>query len=450
MGCCVGAKYDNWCKDVEIVWEDPEKKEEYCLFHAPAEHKKMSEDEFSKKAHTYLKEIPSCWVTEREAVRLSAAIFISDVTFEDTELPTLNLDDAIFLKDLTFKNILFNDNLNFDNTHCWGDVSFKDVTVEGECSFLDSSFERELRFYDVIAPAGLSATFKTPPNGLHLDLKECDGVVYFRSESNKLTWLTLTVPVKNNPQLTLEINKLNLLSLDLGSLVTIPVIIRNSEIDSFYSEDYRFLTPISFSNCSFNELFLSARSLDNIKFFSCKFPQLNSRTTTTDAITTIHETPFVTPTEPHKLEELYRALKRQAQNEENRRLASDWHYWEKFFCEKRLFTDGTFFEWLILRLYRMLSDYGESVGKASWCLLLFIFAPFCFSFIAQELPNTLLTNWWLATKQHAIDFIPLATRAPETSENLITIPRLLQVAWQILITFQATLLGFALRNRYRR
>ena len=46
MGCCVGAKYGNWCEGEAIVWEDGERNE-YCVFHAPAEHKKVNSQEFS-------------------------------------------------------------------------------------------------------------------------------------------------------------------------------------------------------------------------------------------------------------------------------------------------------------------------------------------------------------------------------------------------------------------
>lgn len=446
MACCKGAEYDNWCDGVDIVWTDPETGEEYCLFHAPAEHKGMDEHEFSIKFTDYLNQMPSKWSSEEADsvyVDLRACVFICDITFADREFPIILFNNAIFLKDIAFKNINFKGEASFFSTRFDGNVFFDHVISESYFSFYNSHFSYDLSFTKFTALTGLSAHFKSPPNQIYLDISQCNDVLHFNSASEKSTLFILGDLDVKNSKACIEINEFKLDGLEVGSLITFPLKIKNSKIDFFHSDFYRILAPISFQGCSFKKLFLSATTLKNIVFSDCKFPKLNSRTTTSDTLSFIFNSSQPPSKKASELEELYRALKKQAQNEEARIQASDWHYWEKYFYEKRIFTEGTAIEWGILRIYRILSDYGENVEKASGWLFALILAPLIVVYISQ-LPSPDINFMNIA--KEGLDYIPLATRAPiEGSWS-----RFFQIFWQVLITFQATLLGFALRNRYRR
>jgi len=201
------------------------------------------------------------------------------------------------------------------------------------------------------------------------------------------------------------------------------------------------LAKISFIGCSLKHISFN-KLLQHLPIFkACTFEKRNGR----NCLSSDRDYTFENLAETRfEREQMYQNLKMQAQSNEARLLASDWHYWEKYYCEKRIFTEGTALEWLILRIYRLLSDYGESVGKAACWLLVFILTTIFFGVLAPS-PAAEAKHISLIANA-ALTYIPLGSSAPKDAGWL----RFFQIFWQALITFQATLLGFALRNRYRR
>lgn len=87
-----------------------------------------------------------------------------------------------------------------------------------------------------------------------------------------------------------------------------------------------------------------------------------------------------------------------------------------------------------LRTYKLLSGFGEKPVLALCWLLLFLLLPL--------LP-------WIFPGRYLF-YIPLLREQPTAADGFWGVTRLWMLLWQLLITFQAALFAFALRNRFRR
>ncbi|KAF1074539.1 hypothetical protein [Halodesulfovibrio sp. MK-HDV] len=450
MACCKGEEYGNWCEDVNIVWTDPETGEEYCLFHAPAEHKWMNEHIIERYVDYKIKTQDGC-------VNLEGSIFTASLKLKEKIFKTIQLSYSTFHGSVAFSNCQFSENLIFNKIST--SLGFK---------ILNCTFSNSLYFTNCTLALGTLLGY----NDLTQDIEFIDSdlgtgvLAYIEQDFKNLTFAmedfsfpTISIISKEikyhvesiyfildspNKDAELTLSNLAIDQLSFAYSINAPIHIQGCDINSLDTLEIYIDAPALFDACSFNHLSFTAYHLKRLEFINCSFPQKQKRSVISDSTALNLRT--ITKKEKFKeREDLYRRLKKRAQDDEARLLASDWHYWEKYFCEKKLFTEGTAIEWLILRLYRLLSDYGESVGKASCWLLIFILTPLLFSYLSQlPLPASGIEVASIA--KQGLDYIPLATRTPVSGSW----PRFLQLFWQALITFQATLLGFALRNRYRR
>jgi uncharacterized protein YjbI with pentapeptide repeats len=199
------------------------------------------------------------------------------------------------------------------------------------------------------------------------------------------------------------------------------------------------------------------------------------------------------------LEDLYRRLKKVARAEMDEPLASDFHYAEKEMMrlhglEAFLGRNGSgnglsliarfqgLGRYITLSLYRLISGYGEAPLRALWTLCMLLFTPY----MLLEPTNNMVGLWFVGIAflfsqawyiaplllalvlQHMsqgvlglhelpveigrtaldkwINFLPLT----KLDSSIPAVPRILMLAWQVAITLQAALFGFALRNRFRR
>ncbi|MGX7950448.1 pentapeptide repeat-containing protein [Oleidesulfovibrio alaskensis] len=199
------------------------------------------------------------------------------------------------------------------------------------------------------------------------------------------------------------------------------------------------------------------------------------------------------------LEDLYRRLKKVARAEMDEPLASDFHYAEKEMMrlhgfEAFLGRNGSghglsltarfqgLGRYITLSLYRLISGYGEAPLRALWTLCMLLFTPY----MLLEPTNNMVALWFVGIAflfsqawyiaplllalvlQHMsqgvlglhelpveigrtaldkwINFLPLT----KLDSSIPAVPRILMLAWQVAITLQAALFGFALRNRFRR
>lgn len=438
MGCCKGAEYGNWCDGVEIVWKDPETHKEYCLFHAPAERKIEYETVFNERLdeiiHDSIKNKDSCCL-------ISGAIIPSEIVLSNFTFFSLSFEDTVFKKNVTIENITIENYLEAPGARFESNLKFKNCGALGSL-FLDNTLiSTTLSVIDCDEIRGISLQSDTLPQELIIGSNVLGGLDVSSRYSHPSININIYIKT-HSPSCYLKFKNITIQSLTPSCSFLSPVTFTNCTFHVLKLNNFDFIKGCFFTNCKFDKLYLAPSQVDSIDFFSCQFPHLKKRVITSDAFST--KFPDVLYRDAY-CEELYRKLKQKMQHEENRRLASDWHYWEKYFCEKRLFTEGTFFEWFILWAYRNLSDYGESVGRASTWLLFFIL----FSFILGAIWPTstaIETSTINQLANNALPYVPLGASPPKD----IGIMRFLQIFWQVLITFQATLLGFALRNRYRR
>jgi len=233
---------------------------------------------------------------------------------------------------------------------------------------------------------------------------------------------------------------------------------------------------LDFNGADLRSLSLVGSPIESIRFISCTWPESNGRIVVYDArrveakgyfeLTCERESTeskpldmkFVFVPPPAKdLEDLFRRLKKLAKNENDELQASDWHYNERemqrirFLESKDLSWKECWFKCRTLQflpwaarprwgvdffLYRMLSAYKEVSGYGEEPLRAFLWLSVLI-ILSVIFPGEVLY------------YIPLSNESPDLEEYW-TILRLWMAFWQVLITIQAALFGFALRNKFRR
>lgn len=449
MACCMGAKYDNWCDDVEIVWTDPETGDEYCLFHAPAGHKEMDEN----KILDYIQEQSE---GSESIIDLRGSIFTSPLTLSTYCINELKLnscqfhEQVIFLSikvknDTEIANCIFHKRVKVIYSHFLDSLVIRNSHFNNDIYLNQISCSNKLALQAIECPKILSIIPGCSTQSLTVSLKE-SGKIKISSNINRKAIKELSI-ITQYPNSTsrVDINNLEIGEVKLHNSHNVQTHITNCSIHKFTTSRLNLTEPLMFESCTFNDVSLRAFHLKFIEFIGCSFPKENGRSS------------VKAPTHDYQLtgkkidtlrdrEYLARQLKKVAQNNEDRLLASDWHYWEKFFMQARLKEEHAWIEFTVLWIYYTLSEYGESVKKAGGWLIFFICFPFLILLYSYFPEHVTEPEQWNRIAETALNYIPLATKSPQTG-NWNRVPQLI---WQILITFQATLLGFALRNRYRR
>ncbi|MBI9080461.1 MAG: pentapeptide repeat-containing protein [Pseudodesulfovibrio sp.] len=151
--------------------------------------------------------------------------------------------------------------------------------------------------------------------------------------------------------------------------------------------------------------------------------------------------------------DLYQRMKAKYKAENNEYEASKWHVAEKEAQLKLLEQNGeSWFLQKALWTYKKVSGFGENPVCAAWWLLFLLLTPLFVLSMGEVSQHFVLWNID-STKVHAVikdwlKFIPL-TKASTLKDELGGW-HLLAVGWQLLVTVQAALFGFALRNKFRR
>lgn len=113
-----------------------------------------------------------------------------------------------------------------------------------------------------------------------------------------------------------------------------------------------------------------------------------------------------------------------------------------------------YFLYYVLSLYKLSSEYGEGPSRATLWLICLLSLPLIFFCTGPELEvaSKASNSIWAVPSSNAIEnwlqFLPLV-RVPEIGGAGWAM-RLIMIVGQLLITIQAALFGFALRNRFRR
>lgn len=156
---------------------------------------------------------------------------------------------------------------------------------------------------------------------------------------------------------------------------------------------------------------------------------------------------------PGSLAELYRRLKKLARTENDELLASDWHYLEKEMLLYQIEADwprfggliallSKSFLWLVMRLYRLCSGYGESPARALVVLASLIVLTVTIACKVEMSPEVEVDT--------AIEAAWLLPLSKVTLPNPTWWSYWLKWGTSTLITAQGALFVFALRNKLRR
>jgi len=411
------------------------------------------------------------------------ATFSNKTYFESTSFYSLvSFDKAIFIERASFEDIHFFKTTKFNYSTFNTYSSFSKIKFHSTSEFNNSTFERGISFSNITFESDAHFIFST----IGLDTDSYSIFNNIKSDTNTAIAISKShiyssikfVSLKTEGKMSFD----NTVFHSRSSFV-------ESDMGNASFRHCHFLTPPTFEKVDFRRTELLGAPVENFRIMACTWPLSNGRSITYDArkanghgffdienVRAASEFPkkqseLQAPKAKH-LEDLYRRLKKAAREEMDEPLASDFHYAEK---EMQRFRSKNQFHnriesrhwperplsateefrggalWIALSIYKLISGYGEDPKRALIILLLFILSPYfvlhilhtwypeLFADLALS-SDVLLTQW--------LSFIPLA-KIPEQNTTS-PLARWMMLFFQVTITLQAALFGFALRNRFRR
>ncbi|MGE4424510.1 MAG: pentapeptide repeat-containing protein [Pseudodesulfovibrio sp.] len=139
MPCCMCEEYE-WEDPQEVVYTDPEDGKEYCLFHAPVEHKGVSVDEFNAKVVERVQ--AACNLEDGKRIcSMVGTVFPGDIAFDDGQVfPGIDFSRARFSGDVSFQGAIFPGNISFDSAKFSLLANFSQAKFESIAEFSRSRF----------------------------------------------------------------------------------------------------------------------------------------------------------------------------------------------------------------------------------------------------------------------------------------------------------------------
>jgi uncharacterized protein YjbI with pentapeptide repeats len=419
MTCCKCEEYE-WDDPQEVVYTDSNSNE-YCLFHAPEEDKMCPNAWFSGLVYKRIQDAINNDDKEKEC-NFSGTIFPGRIIFHqfdsDNPLPRINFDNAIFCKDVDFSSTVFSDDASFSNTHFEGKVSFEGTTFKVRTSFFETLFMSNVLFDTGIYDEQPTVFEKG------VDFIKC---TFDYSMFKGVKW-------------------------------------RNS----FAFSQCKIIRKLDIIDCKVYYHGFIYADVENINFINVTWEDdksLGNYLIQTNDCTLIQ-----------RYRDFYQRMKAKYKAENNEYEASQWHIAEKEAQLKLLKTTTTPLLRSIwtscinmklpsfhaiekrtifhaLRIYKLLSGFGENPFQASLCLLFFLFLPF----ICVGLWEFCSTGFSSSFDKEKVEFIfktgvrsiPF-TKMPPGDSNYSWWNYLLMTFSQLLITFQAALFALAVRNKFRR
>ncbi|OEU69152.1 MAG: hypothetical protein BA863_17640 [Desulfovibrio sp. S3730MH75] len=211
---------------------------------------------------------------------------------------------------------------------------------------------------------------------------------------------------------------------------------------------------ILIEDTNLSNLTLAETNIESFKFVECTWPELKDRQVICDEILNLEkENNFL------RLEEIYRRLKKISRDNNDEILASAWHYKEKEMLRKRLHHENkwtspkTLFLRAINNIYWAISGYGEEPLRACVFLLLFIACPLLMAYQFGPFYKVISNGEIINSNDHLVScwlwYLPL-TKITLDGANISDWNHFFKAAFNLLITIQAALFAFALRNKLRR
>jgi hypothetical protein len=215
---------------------------------------------------------------------------------------------------------------------------------------------------------------------------------------------------------------------------------------------------VVFDQCDLEEAPFFNTPIESMSFINCRWKQGKNRHVICDDTEKKYDDRQARVEHHRRLEDTYRRLKKTAKRDNDELMASDWHWQEKEHMRRKLALEkGRWGKlkslWVPASLYKFVSGYGESPGRAFWVLLGAVALPF-FILGAAKLAETGVhaSVDWTAMREVGKDWLrsfpifkpPMAWVEPPLWKSALSLVS------QILITLQAAFFGLAWRNKFRR
>ncbi|MFW5487161.1 MAG: pentapeptide repeat-containing protein [Desulfovibrio sp.] len=365
---------------------------------------------------------------DKEAIcNLAGVVFPGDICFaNDCPLPAISFRHASFEGETYFRDATFGGETSFTGAKFGGKTYFGYATFEEYTNFGNTTFEEYTDFRN--------ATFE---GKTYFGYAKFGGATYFWSATfERKTYFTDATFERGTYFRNAAFEK----PCTFKDIQTAPG-------SAFSLHNATFAQgPVYFHNWKGMDKtlldFNGVLNVGDIHFENCQWPEEKNRI----KVAVEDEDGQLQATR-----DFYQRMKRKYKDEHNEYEASRWHVSEKEAQLKLLKQNhGSWFLIAMLWIYKYISGFGENPTRAIVVLLDFALAPFV-ALTLQEVWHHF--SWSLdPTKVDAVidnwlNYIPLAKSKAGTTHGLY---RVLTLAWQLLVTIQATLFGFALRNRFRR
>ncbi|MBU1230252.1 MAG: pentapeptide repeat-containing protein [Proteobacteria bacterium] len=422
MTCCKCDKY-GWDEPQQTVFRAPRgMQREYCVFHAPSICKEISALKFNELVEGI---IIKCSMKENgymQSCNLSGVVFPNNISlFSQYDMP-MYFDGAKFRMDAIFPNVQFKFVASFNNAVFFESAYFECSRFDDFADFSRAKFRKGAFFSKILASSLAVFDEAIFHGGANFGESSFHGNVYFCNaifrQAGQFNSTTFTGPVNFD----------------------------NASIDN----TLLFSSSKFFAGASFDSLTCQSKALD--------MSHVSTRTITNIALSKdnfdkflFQNTDFESKIKPgfknctflENITELFRLAKRDAASEHDQPGVSLWHYQEKSAMLELIRERSPWlwhFHWL--NLYRLSSGYGERENRAFICLIILVLIPLGLN----ALPRPDLNFPYSEIVNSTLSYIPFTKDLPAQSGWL----RLGQGVTQFLITIQATIFAFALRNRFRR
>jgi len=480
--CCV-CDDSGWDDPQDVVWTDPaDEKKGYCIFHAPAEQKGISDQEFQRLVFLRIDDV----IEKKNGNQPNAmcvfyrAIFPGSITFS-------KYDENNPLPHISFLGAKFCNGVQFCDTAFSSDAIFTCATFVKRAIFINAKFHGKAWFGN--------ATFR--------HVEELRGAEFFGAEFNGGASFRKTIFHGNAlfSQATFCCKDVDFYNTEFHRFATFNeakfnTLVRFQHVTFHGKSDFCGSNFSKAGNVHIEEM--DDRSLKHLYFKLADLPIFTFETIhwpTRIGFDIYGESNVYNY---QQCEELYRAMKKRADDEHDRRSVSAWHYREKLAGMKILLKVQ---KWLaalynLIRLscplavkahslprfilysipvflrcffsltfwYCLFSGFGEKVFRSGMWLVALLLLPFFMHSPAGEWLSSVLSPLWAAIPYSAnidtlaasirdsvnataaVGFIPFMKETTGPSAWL----KVGQALWQGVIVLQFTLFALAVRNRFRR
>ena len=415
MPCCKCIEF-GWPFQQDVTYTDETDKRQYCLFHAPAEHKGMSVEDFNEHVFKRIDDYKLMPETpERgEFCDFTGTIFPGEISFkaygEDNPLPRIDFSEAQFRGMADFGGATFSDRAFFWEAIFDQMAYFRAATFSSSTGFQAATFSRSAHFD--------AATFSGEASFQAATFCVKAGKADFRQAtfSSKADFGKTTFDgVANFREVKAEKNALHLHSPKIPTL-------SNLSFSSMETECF------SFKGCDWPDGGLWPENREKPDYKAC--------------------------------EELYRSLKQKAASEHDQPMVSKWHYREKLMALEQIKAKRGWIGRLGLTgLYYWCSGFGEDPAQAFRVLAgLLVVSLLALSGLKlwETGMETLRPDWDKILEIPAellaqVHFVKSGASSAASAGGVLTpVKKIVASCFQILIALQASLFAFALRNRFRR